>query len=215
MLFCIFGGACSSLRFIFGFIFFSFLQRAFESLCSSTHLYGRRLVLEWAEDEDSVDALRKRTAEHFHGSILFWGSRNHYSFNRSEKVWIFTKKKCYILQYDVEGLNFNLASNSAKKKKDLLDDLFGKEIQEWSEYKDQRSIKKETFIRQKGKQNDNNSSKTVIAWQAFSQPGQRMSRINENDYKTFDFGEFCTKWYWLWHMLQLSHSKASIADFKS
>lgn len=48
----------------------SVLQRAFESLCSSTHLYGRRLVLEWAEDEDSVDALRKRTAEHFHGSIL-------------------------------------------------------------------------------------------------------------------------------------------------
>jgi len=31
-------------------------------------LYGRRLVLEWAEDEDSVDALRKRTAEHFHGT---------------------------------------------------------------------------------------------------------------------------------------------------
>ena len=27
-------------------------------------------MLEWAEDEDSVDALRKRTAEHFHGSIL-------------------------------------------------------------------------------------------------------------------------------------------------
>lgn len=77
-----------------GFAFVDFLtkqdaKRAFESLCSSTHLYGRRLVLEWAEDEDSVDALRKRTAEHFHGT-----------------------------------------SNSAKKKKDLLDDLFGKEIQE-------------------------------------------------------------------------------------
>lgn len=77
-----------------GFAFVDFLtkqdaKRAFESLCSSTHLYGRRLVLEWAEDEDSVDALRKRTAEHFHGT-----------------------------------------SNSAKKKKDLLDDLFDKEIQE-------------------------------------------------------------------------------------
>ena len=34
-------------------------------------MYGRRLVLEWAEDEDSVDALRKRTADHFHGSILY------------------------------------------------------------------------------------------------------------------------------------------------
>ena len=27
-------------------------------------------MLEWVEDEDSMDALRKRTAEHFHGSIL-------------------------------------------------------------------------------------------------------------------------------------------------
>lgn len=56
-----------------GFAFVDFLtkqdaKRAFESLCSSTHLYGRRLVLEWAQDEDSVDALRKRTAEHFLGT---------------------------------------------------------------------------------------------------------------------------------------------------
>ena len=37
-----------------------------ESLCQSTHLYGRRLVLEWAaSDEDDVDAIRKRTAERF------------------------------------------------------------------------------------------------------------------------------------------------------
>lgn len=37
-----------------------------ESLCQSTHLYGRRLVLEWAaSDEDNVDAIRKRTAERF------------------------------------------------------------------------------------------------------------------------------------------------------
>lgn len=42
-------------------------KRAFESLCHSTHLYGRRLVLEWAEAEDSVEDIRKRTAEHFHG----------------------------------------------------------------------------------------------------------------------------------------------------
>ena len=46
------------------------------------------------------------------------------------KKFEYLQKKNYILQYDVEGLNFNLASNSAKKKKDLLDDLFGKEIQE-------------------------------------------------------------------------------------
>ncbi|XP_032220437.2 probable RNA-binding protein 19 isoform X2 [Nematostella vectensis] len=55
-----------------GFAFVDFLtkqdaKRAFEALCTSTHLYGRRLVLEWAEDEDDVDTLRKRTADHFHG----------------------------------------------------------------------------------------------------------------------------------------------------
>ena len=44
-------------------------RRAFESLCQSTHLYGRRLVLEWAEGEESVEQnlIRKRMVEHFHG----------------------------------------------------------------------------------------------------------------------------------------------------
>ena len=42
-------------------------KRAFESLCYSTHLYGRRLVLEWAEGAESIEEIRKRTAEHFHG----------------------------------------------------------------------------------------------------------------------------------------------------
>ena len=41
-------------------------KRAFESLFQSTHLYGRRLVLEWAKEEESVEMIRKRTAEHFH-----------------------------------------------------------------------------------------------------------------------------------------------------
>ncbi|XP_028162960.1 probable RNA-binding protein 19 [Ostrinia furnacalis] len=43
-------------------------KSAFESLCHSTHLYGRRLVLEWADQTDEnedVDTLRKRTAEKF------------------------------------------------------------------------------------------------------------------------------------------------------
>lgn len=31
----------------------------------STHLYGRRLVLEWAAAEEGVEQLRKRTAEQF------------------------------------------------------------------------------------------------------------------------------------------------------
>lgn len=41
-------------------------KRAFNALCASTHLYGRRLVLDWAEsvaDEvDDLDALRHKTA---------------------------------------------------------------------------------------------------------------------------------------------------------
>ena len=54
----------------FGFVEFTTKEdakRAFEALGHSTHLYGRRLILEWAEQEESLDAVRKRTAEHFHG----------------------------------------------------------------------------------------------------------------------------------------------------
>jgi multiple RNA-binding domain-containing protein 1 len=40
-------------------------KKAFNALCQSTHLYGRRLVLEWAAAEDGVETLRKRTADHF------------------------------------------------------------------------------------------------------------------------------------------------------
>ncbi|XP_042146692.1 probable RNA-binding protein 19 isoform X1 [Ixodes scapularis] len=54
-----------------GFAFVDFLtkndaKRAFQALCQSTHLYGRRLVLEWASSDDQeVDTLRKKTADHF------------------------------------------------------------------------------------------------------------------------------------------------------
>ncbi|XP_064424330.1 probable RNA-binding protein 19 isoform X2 [Latimeria chalumnae] len=41
-------------------------KKAFKALCHSTHLYGRRLVLEWADSEETVEALRRKTAEHFH-----------------------------------------------------------------------------------------------------------------------------------------------------
>lgn len=44
------------------------LQTAFEALCQSTHLYGRRLVLEWADQADEtedIELLRKRTADAF------------------------------------------------------------------------------------------------------------------------------------------------------
>lgn len=53
----------------FGFIDFLTKQdakKAFAALCHSTHLYGRRLVLEWADAEDAVETLRRKTAEHFH-----------------------------------------------------------------------------------------------------------------------------------------------------
>ena len=57
-----------------GFAFVDFVTKedaknAFNALCHSTHLYGRRLVLEWADtDETSVDILRKKTVDHFHGN---------------------------------------------------------------------------------------------------------------------------------------------------
>ncbi|KAM4809300.1 putative RNA-binding protein 19 [Rhinophrynus dorsalis] len=55
----------------FGFVDFVTKQdakRAFSALCHSTHLYGRRLVLEWADTEESLEILRKKTAEQYHGS---------------------------------------------------------------------------------------------------------------------------------------------------
>ena len=37
---------------------------AFSSLVHSTHLYGRRLVLEWAQGEGSLEELRDKTKRH-------------------------------------------------------------------------------------------------------------------------------------------------------
>lgn len=52
----------------FGFVDFITKQdakKAFNALCHSTHLYGRRLVLEWADSEVTVQTLRRKTARHF------------------------------------------------------------------------------------------------------------------------------------------------------
>ncbi|SPP86732.1 probable RNA-binding protein 19 [Drosophila guanche] len=54
----------------FGFVDFitkADAKRAFDALSASTHLYGRRLVLEWAshDDQNDLDELRKRTAARF------------------------------------------------------------------------------------------------------------------------------------------------------
>ena len=43
-------------------------KAAFEALSNSTHLYGRRLVLEWAAPDDDLEMLRKRTAKEFTSS---------------------------------------------------------------------------------------------------------------------------------------------------
>ena len=45
-------------------------QRAFNALCHSTHLYGRRLVLEWADTAETVEDLRRKTADHFYDGRL-------------------------------------------------------------------------------------------------------------------------------------------------
>ncbi|XP_030380932.1 probable RNA-binding protein 19 [Scaptodrosophila lebanonensis] len=59
-----------------GFGFVDFLtntdaKHAFDALSASTHLYGRRLVLEWAsvEDQHDVEELRKRTASKFTATV--------------------------------------------------------------------------------------------------------------------------------------------------
>lgn len=59
------------LIFSFNLLFSLFpLQKAFTALCHSTHLYGRRLVLEWADTEETLEALRRKTDQHFHGKPL-------------------------------------------------------------------------------------------------------------------------------------------------
>ena len=51
----------------FGFVDFLTKQEAKAAFTSlgSTHLYGRHLVMEWAEDESSVEAMRLKTAKGF------------------------------------------------------------------------------------------------------------------------------------------------------
>lgn len=57
----------------FGFVDFLTQQdakRAMDSLSQSTHLYGRRLVLEWAETDDKdVETLRRKTSDTFHSGV--------------------------------------------------------------------------------------------------------------------------------------------------
>lgn len=49
-------------------------RAAMESMCQSTHLYGRRLVLEWAQAGENLDEMRKRTADQYN---LPGGTKKH------------------------------------------------------------------------------------------------------------------------------------------
>ncbi|QQP50440.1 Putative RNAbinding protein 19like [Caligus rogercresseyi] len=42
-------------------------KKAFKALSHSTHLYGRRLVLEWAEQEESLESLRRKASREADG----------------------------------------------------------------------------------------------------------------------------------------------------
>lgn len=52
-----------------GFAFVDFLTKqealSAKEAVTGAHLYGRRLVIEWAEDEEGLDALRAKTAARF------------------------------------------------------------------------------------------------------------------------------------------------------
>ncbi len=56
-------GLCKRRSFSVQFVLY--VNREGESLSASTHLYGRRLVLEWAAGEDTVEDVRRRTTSHY------------------------------------------------------------------------------------------------------------------------------------------------------
>lgn len=61
-----------------GFAFVDFLTKQ-EALnakeaVTGAHLYGRRLVIEWAEDEEGLDTLRAKTAARFRPEEDTYGS---------------------------------------------------------------------------------------------------------------------------------------------
>ena len=55
----------------FGFVDFTTPHEAKKALSSlaSTHLYGRHLVLEWAKEDENVDEIREKTAQHYSSSL--------------------------------------------------------------------------------------------------------------------------------------------------
>ena len=53
----------------FAFVDFATKQEAKAAVeaVAGTHLYGRRLVVEWAEDDEGLEDLREKTAAQFEG----------------------------------------------------------------------------------------------------------------------------------------------------
>jgi len=71
----------------FAFIEFSSLsdaKTAFKSLVHSTHLYGRRLVLEWAQGEQTLEELRDKTRKHWGDGRTDNSKRTKFDFEKDE-----------------------------------------------------------------------------------------------------------------------------------
>ena len=71
----------------FAFIDFSNVsdaKTAFKSLVHSTHLYGRRLVLEWAQGEETLEELRDKTRKHWGDGKSSQAKRTKFDFEKDE-----------------------------------------------------------------------------------------------------------------------------------
>ena len=71
----------------FAFIEFSSVsdaKTAFKSLVHSTHLYGRRLVLEWAQGEETLEELRDKTRKHWGDGGTVNSKRTKFDFEKNE-----------------------------------------------------------------------------------------------------------------------------------
>jgi multiple RNA-binding domain-containing protein 1 len=64
-----------------GFAFVDFISKkeaknAFEALSVSTHLYGRRMVIEWAADDNSIETMQSKTKKTYGGDGRKGGRNN-------------------------------------------------------------------------------------------------------------------------------------------
>jgi multiple RNA-binding domain-containing protein 1 len=82
-----------------GFAFLEFMTKqeaknVFDNM-SSIHLYGRHLVLEWAAEDESVDALREKTGKKFaredHGPHGRGGKRQRVDLDHDDDAFAATE----------------------------------------------------------------------------------------------------------------------------